>query len=77
MAIERALALVGQMMESDMRSAIAAGIPPPNAARTIAAKGSSKPLVDSGQLRASISSAVVLHGDDGGVVNTAEAPKVA
>jgi hypothetical protein len=70
--VERALALVGPMMASDMREAIRRGIPPPNAAATIAAKGSSKPLIDQGQLIGSISSAVVLHGDDKGIVNALE-----
>jgi hypothetical protein len=70
--VEHALALVGKMMESDMREAIRRGIPPPNAAATIAKKGSSKPLIDKGQLIGAISSAVVLHGEDGGIVNAAE-----
>lgn len=72
MEIGQALGLVGQRMESDFRNAIAHGIPPPNAPSTIAAKGSSKPLVDRGELRQAISSAVVLHGNDGNVVNLAD-----
>jgi hypothetical protein len=45
------LALV---IEGDVKAAIAAGIPPPNAQRTIDKKGSSTPLIDTGQLRRSI-----------------------
>lgn len=72
MEIAQALGLVGLKMESDFRNAIAAGIPPPNAPSTIAQKGSSKPLVDRGELRQAIASSVVLNGDDGGVVNLAD-----
>lgn len=55
---KRAFGLVGAKMAADMKATIAAGIPPPNAPATIAAKGSSKPLVDSGQLVTSISWAI-------------------
>jgi phage gpG-like protein len=47
---------VGLMVEGDIKKRIAQGIAPPNAPATIARKGSSKPLIDSGQLRASIAS---------------------
>lgn len=40
--------------ESSMKQRISRGIPPPNAPRTIAAKRSSKPLIDKGQLRNAI-----------------------
>lgn len=45
---------VGLRMKADIQRRIARGIPPPNAPRTIARKGSSKPLIDTGQLRRSI-----------------------
>ena len=52
--LARSLALVGEAAASDCREAIVAGIDPPNAPETIARKGSSKPLVDTGRLRQSI-----------------------
>lgn len=57
-----ALLLVADQMASDQRKAIAAGIPPPNSPATIKRKGSSKPLIDTGQLRQSLASDVVLGG---------------
>lgn len=66
MTITRALKLIGLAMATDMKKAILTGegIPPPNAPSTIAAKGSSRPLVDTGQLVRSITSAVVVGGKD-------------
>lgn len=52
--LARSLGLVGEAAASDCREAIVAGIDPPNAPSTIARKGSSKPLVDTGRLRQSI-----------------------
>ena len=52
--LARSLGLVGEAAASDCREAIRAGIDPPNAPATIARKGSSKPLVDTGRLRQSI-----------------------
>ena len=62
MPVSKALNLVGLAGEKDMRDAIRDGIPPPLAPATIAAKGSSKPLIDTGQLLRSISHLVVLPG---------------
>lgn len=45
---------VGARAASASQEAISAGIPPPNAPSTIAEKGSSKPLIDTGRLRQSI-----------------------
>ncbi len=56
---EQALSLLGARAVGDMQKRIARGIDPPNAPSTIEAKGSSKPLVDEGRLRASITYAVV------------------
>lgn len=53
-----ALSLVGMKVESDIKRRIEAGIPPPLSPVTIARKGSSKQLVDSGQLKSSITHAV-------------------
>ena len=49
-----ALERLGLWMQGEIQKKIAAGIPPPNAARTIEKKGSDKPLVNTGQLRAGI-----------------------
>ena len=58
--IQQALGLLSLEAASDMRNLIrdGAGVPPPNAPATIARKGSSRPLVDTGQLINSISHAV-------------------
>lgn len=51
-------------MEGDIKRRIGARqIPPPNAPSTIARKGSSTPLVDSGQLRRTITGAVRVPGE--------------
>lgn len=53
---ERVLGIIGAKMASDMKRTITdgAGVPPPNAESTIAQKGSSRPLVDTGALIGSI-----------------------
>jgi len=50
----QALELLGQQGVGLIKQRIADGIPPPNADSTKARKGSSTPLVDTGQLRGSI-----------------------
>lgn len=60
LTVKVALGLVGAQMAGDMQLAIAKGIPPPNSPATVARKGSSKPLIDTGQLRQAISSDVVI-----------------
>lgn len=50
--------LLGQWCVGEIQKRIAAGTPPPNAPSTIARKGSSTPLIDTGQLRSSITYAV-------------------
>lgn len=52
--IERELDLIGLRIASDVKQAIANGIGPANAESTKARKGSDKPLVDQGRLRAAI-----------------------
>lgn len=51
-----ALERIAAWMVGSIRQRIARGIEPPNAQSTIDRKGSSKPLIDSGQLRSSIAS---------------------
>ena len=52
---EQALDRVGLWAVGEIQKRIAAGIDPANADSTIARKGSSTPLIDTGQLRSSIS----------------------
>ena len=49
--LRRGLDLLGVMIKGDIQQRIAAGIAPPNAPSTIKRKGSSTPLIDSGQMR--------------------------
>lgn|SRR5574342_207575 len=56
---ERALSLAGAKFQGSIQARIRAGVPPPNRPSTIARKGSSTPLVDTGQLRASVTWLVV------------------
>lgn len=52
--VDRALGAVGESIVNFIQERIAKGIEPANAPSTIAQKGSSKPLVDTGRLRQSI-----------------------
>lgn len=52
--LEQALDLIGLSMQGGLQQKIAAGVPPPNAPETVARKGSSTPLIDTGQLRQSV-----------------------
>lgn len=56
----QAFGRLGAKFVGDIQKRIVAGIDPPNAASTIKAKGSSTPLVDTGQLKSSITHAVKL-----------------
>lgn len=56
---EQGLNMLGSVLAAAIQEAIADGIPPPNAPSTIARKGSSKPLIDTGHLRQSITWKVV------------------
>ena len=58
LTVHKALGLLGEKVTSDIKSRIEAGIDPPLAASTIRRKGSSKPLIDSGQLKSAITSEV-------------------
>ena len=51
---EKASARIALAFEGSMKQRIARGIEPPLAASTIEKKGSSKPLIDKGQLRAAV-----------------------
>lgn len=79
--VEKALALIGQMMVADIKNYVTQGpgVPPPNSPRTIARKGSSRTLVDTSQMVNSVTYQVVpgraigflgfSHGSMHGVVN--------
>lgn len=47
----RTMRKLGAVMVGDVQKTIADGVPPPNADSTIAKKGSSKPLIDTGLMR--------------------------
>ena len=57
----RVLGFIGQKMASDIKNYVTqgTGVPPPLSPKTIAAKGSSRPLVDTGQLLNSVTYQVV------------------
>lgn len=57
-----ALNLLGEKIKSDVVARITAGIPPALSEETIERKGSDVPLIDTGQLRQSISYAVERKG---------------
>ncbi|NIR31645.1 MAG: hypothetical protein GWN84_20505 [Gammaproteobacteria bacterium] len=57
-SLEQGARLVGEIAVGDVKQTIADGVPPPNAPSTIERKGSSTPLIDTGQLRGSITSKV-------------------
>lgn len=61
---DKQLALLGEKAASDIKRKIKEGIPPPLQPATIKSKGSSKPLVDTGQLITSISYQVTKKGGD-------------
>ena len=54
MPISQVTELVGMQMKADISSTLTNGPWTPNAPSTIAKKGSSRPLIDTGELRASI-----------------------
>lgn len=56
--LKRGAKIVGEVVVGDVKQSIGAGVPPPNAESTILAKGSSTPLIASGQMRGSITSKV-------------------
>lgn len=71
--IPGALALVGLHTVRAVQVRIARGIEPENALATIAAKGSSKPLIDTGRLRQSIEYEVRVKGSEQEVGTSEEA----
>lgn len=52
--IKKAMGVLGEKARADVRAKIRSNVPPPNAPATIARKKSTKTLVDTGQLRQSI-----------------------
>jgi phage gpG-like protein len=68
--LDGAMELLGQYTVGLIKQRIANGIAPPNSRWTIAAKGSSKPLIDTGQLRNSITYVVEIGAQRGAVRET-------
>lgn len=62
----KAMSMIGLKLSSEMKKTITqgAGIPPPNAQSTIDAKGSARPLVDTGRLLNSYSYVVTVDGQE-------------
>ena len=58
---EQAIALLGEVAAKQMVSRINEGIPPPNMPSTIRKKKSSKPLIDTGQMKGAITFKVKEH----------------
>lgn len=50
----QALNRLGLLMVADVQKTISAGVPPPNAPSTIARKGSSTPLIETGLMRSQV-----------------------
>jgi hypothetical protein len=66
MLAEQALGLLGELGVSLVKAEIRSGPPPPLEPSTVAAKGSSHPLIDSGQMLASVTYKIVrVGGGDG------------
>lgn len=62
MSAKTAMGLLGAYIQGQIQERIAEGIPPDLDDRTIKRKGSDKPLIDTGQLRSSITYEVEKHG---------------
>lgn len=54
LSVGKALSVLGELIQSDIIKTINSGVEPENDPKTIARKGSSKTLIDSGQLKQSI-----------------------
>lgn len=64
MSTRRALNILGLKITSEIKKTITRLKTPPNAPSTIRRKGSSNPLIDTGQMRQSIRHEIVLDGSD-------------
>lgn len=62
LTVEGGLKLIGEWFASEVKKTITETVSPPNAPSTIAAKGSSHPLIDTGAMRQAISYEVDLNG---------------
>ena len=54
MDVDRALGLLGAKLASDVKAKITSSIPPPDKPATVARKGSSTTLIDTGRLRGAV-----------------------
>lgn len=62
MEVEQAAGLVGELAVSLVKAEITSNVPPPLADATVAAKGSSNSLINTGQMRAAVSFGVHMGG---------------
>lgn len=64
--VNKALNMLGAKLATEIKKKITLGdgVPPPNAEATIAAKGSSRPLVDTGRMVNAITWAILGKGDE-------------
>lgn len=62
----RGAKIVGEVVVGDVKTTISDAVPPPNAESTIEQKGSSTPLIASGQMRGAITSKVEASKSLGG-----------
>lgn len=64
--VDNVLGRIGLLVQSLTRTSINEITDPPNAPETIKAKGSSKPLIDTGQMRNAVNFQTVMDGNDEG-----------
>lgn len=64
LTVEQAMERIALVFEGSVKQRIARGIEPPLAASTIRKKGSSKPLIDKGQLRAAVRGRGLIRGPE-------------
>lgn len=63
-SVRRALALLGQRHEDQIKRTMTTGDFAPNSPKTIAAKGSSRPTIDIGQTRQSVRHVETIQGEE-------------
>lgn len=64
LTVRQALSQAGAYQVGKIKQKISSGVPPPNKPATIARKGSSTPLIDTGEMRATVNYEVVLPKGD-------------
>lgn len=66
MTLDRALGLLGAKLAAEIKKKVTKGdgVPPPNAPRTVAAKGSSRTLVDTGRMIGAVTWTIMRGGEE-------------